>query len=762
MPVTVYPSDATNKAVYWTSDDPSIASVNYSTGLVTAVSPGETRVWAHSYDGNKTDWARITVEGIPVNGVSLTPAQLTLNLGGMKTLQATISPSNAANKTLTWSCSDTSIVSVTSGGVVKGLKAGKAVVRVTSNNGKTATCQVTVVNQVVRVTGVTLSKTSASLAEGNSVKLIATILPSNATNKNVTWITSNAKVATVSGGTVKAVAPGTANITVKTQDGGKTAVCTVKVYLKNGWETVNGKKYYWKDGRKVTGWQTISGACYYFDPSTGVMQTGEKTIDRIPCYFDPSTGKAFDGWRTISGKDYWYEKGKRRGTKYDPAGVYFNGTNRGCEVVAPDANGNKAWFWLDSIYDGAKAVSKEVMMPYTYRGKDSTAKWVRYDQNGTMIKGWYEVYADGLRIPRSPTRLNELVEWGSDYAKGAKRYYYDPQTGAMVKGDRLIESTWYHFNENTGLGCSARTVVNGLPHAYDAFGKGLDKKWLTIDGGDYWYENGVRQGYDPKDRSYRGKEIYDPGTQGWYWLDNNAQGKKAVGKAVYQPYTIQGQDNIGKWVRYDEHGTMIKHWYLQNEEIYYFDPKSGAMYKGDRNIGGLEHRFNETTGVMELKVGSFATSDQHRIINRINDIRYEACVQGVENPETGQPLTLKDYRPVRWDNVMDCVTRIRAMEASYTIDHVRLDGTPCFDTMSVNEDSGYRAENLSWTYDGCMSGIELWYQEKPIWVRKGSGVTGHYESLIKPSYVRIGIACYRRNNARWPYTTAGSFRPDSR
>ena len=63
----------------------------------------------------------------------------------------------------------------------------------------------------------------------------------------------------------------------------------------------------------------------------------------------------------------------------------------------------------------------------------------------------------------------------------------------------------------------------------------------------------VRQGL-----TGRGKEIYDPASNAWYWLDSNADGKMAVSKDVYQPYTIQGQDEIGKWVRYDEYGHMIK------------------------------------------------------------------------------------------------------------------------------------------------------------------------------------------------------------
>lgn len=106
----------------------------------------------------------------------------------------------------------------------------------------------------------------------------------------------------------------------------------------------------------------------------------------------------------------------------------------------------------------------------------------------------------------------------------------------------------------------------------------------------YWYEGNARQGIDFNEKSYRGKEIYDSDTDGWYWLDNNADGRMAVSKDVYQPYTIQGQDNIGKWVRYDKFGKMLKGQVYAPIDgtdewgFWWFDETTGAMQKGFTEI----------------------------------------------------------------------------------------------------------------------------------------------------------------------------------
>ena len=247
-----------------------------------------------------------------------------------------------------------------------------------------------------------------------------------------------------------------------------------------------------------------------------------------------------NGWVEENGKKYWYEKGVKQGT-----------TGRGKEIYDPDSD---AWYWLDAVQGGAMTVNKDVYQE-SAAGQwadrpDGTGKWVRYDENGHMVKGW------------------QTTDKGT--------YYFDLITGAMAKGAGDIDGVPCAFDEYTGIA--------------------LDGQWLTIKGADFWYEKGVRQGLDG-----RGKEIYDPASDAWYWLDAVDQGKKATSKDVYQE-SEAGQwadraDGTGKWVRYDAQGHMIKGW--SADKRYYFDPIYGTMAKGDAVIDGRTYRFDKNTGVLQ-------------------------------------------------------------------------------------------------------------------------------------------------------------------
>ena len=142
---------------------------------------------------------------------------------------AIILPDNATNKNVTWSSSNTSVATVDSNGKVTAVSNGTSVITVTTDNGNfKATCTVTVGNTTVAVTGVSLSSSSVTLTSDTEV-LTATVSPGNATNRNVTWSSSNTSVVTVSNGVLTPVSAGTAVVTVTTEDGRFTATCSVTV-----------------------------------------------------------------------------------------------------------------------------------------------------------------------------------------------------------------------------------------------------------------------------------------------------------------------------------------------------------------------------------------------------------------------------------------------------------------------------------------------------------------------------------------------------
>lgn len=151
-------------------------------------------------------------------------------------MRATVQPDNAANKTVTWKSNAPSVAAVDSNGKVTAVSYGTAVISATSDNGKSAVCTVRVKAKTVAVTGVTITNKKDMLTldfngANKSYQCTATVSPSNATNKSITWSSSDTSVATVdSNGNIKALARGIATITVKTADGGKTDSMKVYVY----------------------------------------------------------------------------------------------------------------------------------------------------------------------------------------------------------------------------------------------------------------------------------------------------------------------------------------------------------------------------------------------------------------------------------------------------------------------------------------------------------------------------------------------------
>jgi len=225
----VLPENATNKNVIWSSSNMAVATVN-GKGEVTGVSGGSATITATTQDGGFEATTTVTVV-VPVTGITLNHTTYSIVEGNQFQLVATVLPANATNKNVFWSSSDESAVTVNENGLVNAMEPGIVTISVLTEDGRfTATCTVTVTSLVIPVTGITLNHTSYSIEEGNQFQLTATVLPADATNKNVLWSSGDESAVLVSStGLVNAMEPGVVTITATTEDGGLTATCVVTV-----------------------------------------------------------------------------------------------------------------------------------------------------------------------------------------------------------------------------------------------------------------------------------------------------------------------------------------------------------------------------------------------------------------------------------------------------------------------------------------------------------------------------------------------------
>ncbi len=349
LTATVLPTSATNKSVSWSSSDSAIASVSQS-GLVTAHKAGSAQITVTTEDGGYTASCVVSV-GQYVSQIALDATTATLYMNETLQLNATVTPNDATNKSVAWTSSNPTVASVDQNGLVTALSTGSAMITVAAQDGSGIenSCAVTVKQHVESVS---LDQTSTLLFVGETQQLTATILPSNASNKNVVWSSSDSAIASVSqSGVVTAHKAGSAQITATTEDGGLTTTCEVTVYTLSQTPTHlalsvqrNGVRYYVPQSEyantNLTGFTkegivVISGSESFIydlhDASTEAVEGGAaQDLGTMP-----TTAQAqiiVDNWATINSavevyggtsitnKGYWTCQGK----KYSTTGL--NGT----------------------------------------------------------------------------------------------------------------------------------------------------------------------------------------------------------------------------------------------------------------------------------------------------------------------------------------------------------------------------------------------------------------------------------------------------
>lgn len=260
---SVLPGNATNTNVTFKSLNEKVATVD-ANGVVTGVSEGNADIVITTEEGGFEAKCTVRVDGIDARGIErVGDKTVTMGLNQTRQLQVKITPSDTTNKNVQWTSSNNSVATVDSNGVVTSKNSGSTIITATTHNELKTEFFIEVETSV---TNITLNSNEINLNPGGTFKLDATVNPSNASNKNIKWISANESIATVDqSGNVTADVAGTTYISAVSADGKVIATCTVNVskpvVTKPAKVKIKSAK---KKGKKVTlKWKKISDAAGY-------------------------------------------------------------------------------------------------------------------------------------------------------------------------------------------------------------------------------------------------------------------------------------------------------------------------------------------------------------------------------------------------------------------------------------------------------------------------------------------------------------------
>lgn len=388
-----------NEKVIYRSDNPAVATVD-DAGNITAVGDGTTTIRAFAVSGN---FATYTIQ-VFTKGCVLDKTKATIGVGKKVKLNATVYPTDAPDKTVTWTSSNTSVAKVSKTGKVTGVGVGNATISATATaiGGAVGTCKIKVIRPV---TGVKLNKTKKTLRVGNTYTLKATVIPEDATNKNVKWKSDNTAVAKVKKGVVTAVAPGTATITVTTNNGKKTATALITVISGQiGFKSVAS---YNQNTIKLT-WNAatnVSGYIIYRRNSAGKYKKIAKLSASVTSYKDK---------KLVTGNTYSYK------------------------IRTYTVSGGKTHKSSFSAAASAKVVPKRVkfVSAMALQGNSAVVRWKR----DKWVTG-YQVYKKSniqLKYRRvRTTKKNTVVKFTDGKAVSGYTYYYKVRSYKVVYGKKV-------------------------------------------------------------------------------------------------------------------------------------------------------------------------------------------------------------------------------------------------------------------------------------------------------------------------------------
>lgn len=307
LKATVMPDDATERSIQWKSLDETVVSVD-ANGKVTAVAGGSTRVIAKAGDIEAV--CSVTVI-VPVQQISLDRETLSLEVGSSATLVAQIKPDDATDKTVSWSSSNAQIATVDEKGMVTALSQGEATITA-SAGGKSAVCSVVASEKYVAVISITLNEAELSLVKGQSETLTAIVKPDDATDKTVTWSSSNPEIVTVDqSGKVEAVSGGKATISAKA--GEKYSACDIIVTVPVASVTLDQQEMTLEEGQEGLLKVTISP-----DDATEKAVTWSTSDPNIATVGDGKVTGIKEGTATITARAGGKEASCQVSVKHNP------------------------------------------------------------------------------------------------------------------------------------------------------------------------------------------------------------------------------------------------------------------------------------------------------------------------------------------------------------------------------------------------------------------------------------------------------------
>ena len=298
-------------------------------------------------------------------------------------------------------------------------------------------------------------------------------------------------------------------------------------------------------------------------------------------------------WETVTNDGF--------GDRYNYGGLRFVPTDKGMYITTanPFYGGQLHLLKTDNQIVDEEVYTVTLGADQTVEPGSETALTFETDADEVTLR---DILVDGVKVELdSYTATDESMTL-------IKEYVRDLEEGEHTIRFRFEDG----YAETTLTVAEKEPEPTEEPELYTGFKDGEGNEIEMYDGSDiYWFENGKQQGQygDPQniwDTQYskieRGREIYDPHSDNWYWLDANNNGAVARDKEVWLQYIYATEtigDTPGKWVRYDHYGRMIKGWYACDEGFYYYDKMTGAMCKGKHVIDGKEYFFDELTGIMQ-------------------------------------------------------------------------------------------------------------------------------------------------------------------